>query len=208
MHKKTIYLMRHGETELNRLRIVQGSGVDAHLNDTGRQQAMAFFEFYRDEGFEVVLTSRLTRTHQTVAPFLDMGLPWEQFEWLNEMNWGRHEGQPNTPELHAYYEEVIRAWKAGDYHVRFADGENAVELAGRLQDFVHHLRQRPEQKILVCSHGRALRCLICLLKGEPLHRMEDYHHANTGVYVVNYEQDTFFVELENDRRHLQPAIWG
>ena len=38
---KEIFIIRHGETELNRLGIVQGSGVDAGLNDTGQQQAQA-----------------------------------------------------------------------------------------------------------------------------------------------------------------------
>ncbi|HYG15236.1 MAG TPA: histidine phosphatase family protein, partial [Bacteroidia bacterium] len=41
--KKTIYLVRHGETEFNRMGIVQGSGVDSELNETGRKQADLFF---------------------------------------------------------------------------------------------------------------------------------------------------------------------
>ena len=40
---KEIYIIRHGETELNRLGIVQGRGVDSDLNDTGRAQAEAFY---------------------------------------------------------------------------------------------------------------------------------------------------------------------
>jgi bisphosphoglycerate-dependent phosphoglycerate mutase len=39
---KDIYLIRHGETDYNRLGVVQGSGIDADLNDLGRRQAQAF----------------------------------------------------------------------------------------------------------------------------------------------------------------------
>jgi len=72
--KKIIYIVRHGETDFNRKGIVQGGGVDAPLNELGRQQAQAFYDIYKDVLFEIVLTSKLQRTHQTVQPFLEMGL--------------------------------------------------------------------------------------------------------------------------------------
>jgi probable phosphoglycerate mutase len=41
--QKTIYLIRHGETDYNRRGVVQGSGVDSDLNEMGQAQATAFF---------------------------------------------------------------------------------------------------------------------------------------------------------------------
>lgn len=38
----TVYFIRHGETELNRLHIVQGSGMDSDLNNLGQAQSKAF----------------------------------------------------------------------------------------------------------------------------------------------------------------------
>lgn len=199
---KTIYIIRHGETDFNRLGIVQGGGVDSSLNETGRRQAIAFFERYRDTGFEAVLTSTLQRTHQTMAPFLDLGLPWEQFSELNEMNWGRHEGKESTSEMRAQYQEVLKAWKAGRYDVRLDEGESAAELGGRLRRFIDLLQQREEQTLLICSHGRAMRALVCLLKEQELSRMDEYHHANTGLYLVHRQDGAFVFELENDVCHL------
>jgi probable phosphoglycerate mutase len=66
MSKKEIYLIRHGETEYNKKGIVQGSGIDADLNETGRNQAEAFHRKYGDVAFQKVYTSALVRTHQTV----------------------------------------------------------------------------------------------------------------------------------------------
>ncbi|MEO0734980.1 MAG: histidine phosphatase family protein, partial [Bacteroidota bacterium] len=43
----TVYIVRHGQTDFNLQGIVQGSGVDASLNDTGRSQGQHLYEQYR-----------------------------------------------------------------------------------------------------------------------------------------------------------------
>ena len=67
---KTIYLIRHGETDFNRQGVVQGSGVDSDLNELGQAQAEAFFQAYQHIPFDKVYTSALKRTHQSVKKFL------------------------------------------------------------------------------------------------------------------------------------------
>ncbi len=201
--KKLIYIVRHGETDLNRKGIVQGSGVDSSLNELGWQQARAFYEFYKDIPFEAVLTSKLRRTHETMRPFIEDGLSWEQFGEINEMNWGHHEGKPSTPEMHEEYKLVKEAWGRGDYSAKLGDGESAAELGARLTDFVQHLRQRQEQYLLVCSHGRAMCGLVALLQQLPLKEMNRFTHHNTGLWKTHYDGMIFQFELENDTRHLE-----
>ncbi|RYE50114.1 MAG: histidine phosphatase family protein, partial [Sphingobacteriales bacterium] len=70
---KTIYLIRHGQTDLNKHGIVQGRGMDTDLNDMGRAQANAFFDKYGTVKFDKIYTSVLKRTHQTVQAFIDKG---------------------------------------------------------------------------------------------------------------------------------------
>jgi probable phosphoglycerate mutase len=200
--EKTIYILRHGETELNKQHIVQGSGVDASLNNTGLQQARAFYDQYQHLPFEAVLTSKLVRTHQTVAPFLEKGLPWEQIADINEMGWGVHEGKKNTPEMHQEYRTMMAAWQNGDYHTKLEQGESAHELAERMSRFIEQLKTRPEKLLLVCSHGRAMRCMVTLFKNRELYQMEQFHHSNTGLYLVHFKNGEFVFELENDIRHL------
>ena len=84
--EKVIYFIRHGQTDYNLKRIIQGSGIDSDLNETGREQGGLFFEQYKNIPFEVVMTSTLKRTHQTVAHFIDAGIPWEQYEEIVEMH--------------------------------------------------------------------------------------------------------------------------
>jgi bisphosphoglycerate-dependent phosphoglycerate mutase len=71
---KEFYIIRHGETDLNKQGIIQGRGIDSDLNDTGRAQAAAFYAMYKDLTFDKVYTSALKRTHQTVKGFIDAGL--------------------------------------------------------------------------------------------------------------------------------------
>jgi len=199
---KLVYIIRHGETEYNRQGIVQGGGVDSSLNATGRAQAEAFYRAYGELPFEAVLTSRLKRTHETVAPFLRQGLAWEQFAEINEMSWGDHEGKKSTPSSHAEYRAVVAAWQRGDYTAAMPRGESAAELGARLQRFIDHLRQRQETLLLVCAHGRTMRGLMCLLQGLPLSAMHQFEHSNTGLWLVQQQAGDFTLLKENDTLHL------
>ena len=85
--KKKIYIIRHGETEYNKLGMVQGSGVDTDLNDTGRYQAKCFYEAHKHIKFDKIYTSALRRTHQTVHLFLKNGIAWETLKGLHPFIW-------------------------------------------------------------------------------------------------------------------------
>ncbi len=202
MPAKRIYLFRHGETDLNRHGIVQGSGVDAGLNERGKQQSEAFFRKYGRQPFEVVITSGLRRTHETVAPFLEAGLPWQQFAELNEIGWGRHEGKKSTREMIEEYEEVLASWQHGDLRKCLAGGESAAEMAARLIRFAERLKARNERQLLICSHGRAMRCLLCILRGMPPTAMDQFNHSNTALYIFEQDGNRFKPVLTNDTSHL------
>ena len=198
-----IYLIRHGETDYNVQGIVQGSGVDTDLNDTGRTQAGFFYEKYKTVPFDIALVSKLKRTWQTVQPFTERGLSQSIDARLNEINWGTHEGKKSTPESRIDYRRASTGWTNGNYNERTEQGESAAELAERLTDFLTDLRTRTEKNILLATHGRTLRCLICLLKNEPISRMEQYDHYNTGLVLAHYDAENgFAVSLENDIAHL------
>ncbi len=167
-----------------------------------KPEARAFYETYKKVPFEAILTSTLQRTHQTVEPFLQKEIPWEKHPEINEMSWGEHEGKEGTPELRATYRAMVEAWQQGDFDVRLVGGESAAEMAARVRIFVDRLKVRTEQQLLVCAHGRLMRCLMCVLRGQPLQEMENYHHSNTGLYKVEYRAGQFHFLRENDTTHL------
>ncbi len=200
---KTIHLVRHGQTDYNLRGIVQGSGVDASLNPTGKTQATHFYRHYRDAGFEVVLTSALKRTWETVEGFIDDGLPWEQHADINEISWGSHEGKLGTPDSMAEYSRVKNEWAAGQLDGRIGGGESARELGARLERFIDHLGERPEEKILICSHGRAMCALVTLMMGRPVSMMNELTHHNLGLWVGELQPSGLYkFSLRNDRGHI------
>lgn len=219
----TLYIIRHGETALNRQNIVQGSGVDSDLNAKGHEQARLFFNYYQNVAFDVVITSALKRTHQTVAPFLkhlalkkghsiDLSATdfeaikdkkWLKMAELNEISWGINEGKTSSPESEIFYKKLMEDWLSGVYESRIEAGESAAELHARVQKFVDFVKKMPQKSnILVCTHGRTLLCLLTILNGDPLSKMNDFKHQNTGLYKVHLVDDEFIFELENDAQHL------
>lgn len=200
---KTIYLLRHGETRYNREGIVQGSGVDSELNQLGTEQARAFHHTYGHLPFELVLTSALRRTQQTVGPFIDKGIPWLAMPELNEISWGDLEGQAYDNDGRKHFHQVTDAWRKGHLDARIPNGESAAELAERLRRFADHLHQRPESLLLVCSHGRTMRGLLCVLLNRSLRRMDEFAHHNTGLWRIHFDASGEpEVDMRNDLQHL------
>ncbi len=204
---KEIYIIRHGETELNRLGVVQGRGINSDLNDTGRAQAEAFYNHYKDIVFDKLYTSKLKRTHQTVQHFIDLGLPWEQLEGLDELAWGEWEGKPNTEEARIAFKEVVEKWQGGNYEAKFEGGESPNEVSIRLQQALEIIKSKTDEKrVLICMHGRAMRLLLCLLLEKPLSEMGDFPHQNTTLYRLNLTDNHFTVIDFNNTDHLKELI--
>ncbi|TAE04097.1 MAG: histidine phosphatase family protein [Bacteroidetes bacterium] len=202
-NEKTIYLIRHGETEFNKMHMIQGSGVDSNLNDTGREQAKAFYQAYKHIHFDKIYTSLLKRTKQSVASFISQGTPTEGLQGLNEISWGNREGKTINEADDSLYSDMMIAWKNGEMHHKLPNGESPLEVSERQKiAFKHIMNQEHEQNILICMHGRAMRIFLCLLLEKPLIYMDKFKHENLCLYVLRYRRGKFELELENDHKHL------
>ncbi|MEO8473145.1 MAG: histidine phosphatase family protein [Chryseolinea sp.] len=204
MTSKKIYIVRHGQTDLNLQNIVQGSGVDTSLNDTGRAQARGFFEAYKSVAFDKVYYSKLRRTKETIQCFLDLGLPSESLIGLNEISWGTKEGYRITPDEDKYYHHMISEWQIGNTTLSIEGGESPDDVVKRMRPAVNHIMaQTAENTVLVCMHGRAIRILLCMLLNYPLKSMDMFEHANLGLYLMDYNGSFFSVDRYNDTSHLR-----
>ncbi|MFK7807747.1 MAG: histidine phosphatase family protein [Saprospiraceae bacterium] len=203
MNRREWYFIRHGQTEYNNKGIVQGSGIDSELNEHGLKQAHAFYRSYKEIPFQLLIASGLQRTRQTIQPFARQGIPILRDSTINEMHWGIYEGKSASVDMKDAYQHMVTSWKAGNYEVRAEGGESMVELSTRLNGFIERLKRKPQEKVLICSHGRTLRCMIALLRNGNLEGMEDNKHTNTGLYKVIYENGKTRIELENDSSHLE-----
>ncbi len=201
---KTLYIIRHGETNYNSKGIIQGRGINSKLNEKGLQQASGFYTRYKNENFDKIYVSTLHRTAQTVEQFINDGIAFEKLSGLDEMDWGDYEGRVMDKHLITKIKKILGQWKAGDYTPSAPNGENVTQVAKRLKDALHYIISRPENKILVCMHGRALLILLCIIFHVAFSEMDSFEHRNTGLYILKYNTQTKAFELikRNDTSHL------
>ncbi|WP_291784086.1 histidine phosphatase family protein [Cecembia sp.] len=204
MVSKKIYLVRHGQTDYNLRGVVQGSGIDAPLNRNGQRQAEAFFDFYKNIPFEKVYYTGLQRTKQSVDGFLKLGIAHEAVPALNEISWGRYEGVPMTPEENKYYEHMLEQWSSGNLDYAIEGGESPNIVAKRLKRGIDYILAQPEELILICMHGRAMRVLLSIMLGYDLRHMDLFKHQNLGLYVLHQNAlGAFRIEKYNSGEHLK-----
>ena len=155
-----IYLVRHGQTEFNRERRIQGH-VDSPLTELGVRQARAVGRLLRDlirepEGWRLV-SSPLGRAHATAELISARlgGLPVELDDRLKEMSWGAYDGRLRA-KLEAQEPETFGrtgwAFDAGA-------GESYEDVSARLDDWLASLPPEPERRIIAVSHGVSGRVL-------------------------------------------------
>lgn len=197
-----LYIIRHGETDFNRMGIVQGRGVNSDLNQMGLQQAKSFYKAYHHIPFDKIYTSSLKRTHQTVDAFIQRGIEWEILKELDELDWGVNEGRAATPEMKAEFHHLTKKWMEGELHLKFEGGESPIEVNQRQKLAIQKIISEPLQNVLICMHGRALRLILCELLNIPLSNMDTFPHSNVSLYRLKYSQSKFEMLDFNNTDHF------
>ena len=142
-------LVRHGETEWNRIGRVQGLS-DIPLNDTGRAQARHAGKRLAGERWDAVATSPLARAADTARILAaELGLPEpEVVDALVERNYGDAEGLTGA-EIDARYGGTVQARESRD------------QVVERVRPALLALAERhPGGRVLVVSHGGVIGSLV------------------------------------------------
>jgi 2,3-bisphosphoglycerate-dependent phosphoglycerate mutase len=195
---REIFLVRHGETDFNRQGIVQGRGVNSSLNENGIKQAKAFFEHFKHIHFDAVFASTLQRTHQTLEPFVQQGYKLIVHEELDEI----HEGRTSDREMHNEFFKITNNWREGILHEKISGGESPLELQQRQLRFINEILPNYKGTILICSHGRAMRSLLCTMLNKNLSEMDSFPHTNLSLYKLVHRENRFEIDWHNYTQHL------
>lgn len=142
-----LYLVRHGQTELNVQNILQG-WHDSPLTARGREQALATRAAFAARGvaFDHVYSSPLGRARRTAELIVGAGRSIEPVDDLREWHLGSLEGTSNR-------KMPPQPW--GDYPVAFG-GESEGELRARMVAALSRIMVRPQHNcVLAVSHGSA-----------------------------------------------------
>lgn len=201
---KELYIIRHGQTLFNVEKRVQGRGVNSSLNEVGLSQSKAFFEFYKNHGFDLIISSFLKRTYETIEPFVEiLKINHLSFSEIDEISWGDFEGKPADEHLAREHSKLLNEWKNENYHAKLSNGESAAEMQIRLLQFIEIIKNLFYKKILICTHGGTLAFLMTILQDQPLSKMPEYKHHNTGLCKFIYKDNKFQLVSYNDTEHLK-----
>jgi broad specificity phosphatase PhoE len=162
-----ITVVRHGETEWNERRIIQGH-TNSSLNETGREQARVLAESLRELGFDHLVTSDLDRAQETAFIIGDvLELRPESDALLRERSFGEYEGRPTddlSSELTGIEESVYVNPDA-----RPPGGESFRDVVARAQRFLQRADDEwPDSRLLVVTHGGMVQALRAAASQRPL----------------------------------------
>ena len=187
-----VYLIRHGETDLNKKKILQGQS-DFELNDYGRELAKVTGAALKHIRFDKAYTSPLKRAKETAQLFLaenENELPKLQEEKLiQEISFGDYEGYCygkdgfNVPNQNFRY-----FFEAPEKYPTPPNGEGFTDVVKRTGEFWEELianSDNANKTIFLSTHGCALKAILMNIKKQEL---KDFWgegvHKNCAVTVV------------------------
>lgn len=181
-----IYLIRHGQTDWNIQRRLQGH-TDIPLNDHGRKQASALKEvlaphsieaFYSSDLIRAIDTAELAKSHAEIPVIKHAG--------LREASLGEAEGL-FFDELHLRFPDAYQRWlSTGKPNEDFAfpKGESKLAHRERLHKTLESLfLESPYSKVGIVTHGGSMRRILEMC--ENFFETE-FRTANTSVYELHY----------------------
>jgi 2,3-bisphosphoglycerate-dependent phosphoglycerate mutase len=167
-----LVLVRHGESEWNKLNLFTG-WKNPGLTEKGIAEAKAAGRTLKAEGFrfDVAFTSDLARAQQTLALILEelgqVGLTTHQDQRLNERDYGDLSGLNKDDARKRWGEEQVHIWRRS-YDVAPPGGESLKDTAARVLPYYEakiEPQLRAGRNVLVAAHGNSLRALIMHLEG-------------------------------------------
>lgn len=203
-----IYMIRHGETDWNTKRLLQGA-TDIPLNENGRALARETSKKLEDVSFDVIFSSPLSRAYETAEIMRgNRNIPIITDDRIKEICFGVFEGfccgkegynipDPNFPLFFSDPEKFV----AGE------GGETIIQLCERTTDFLKEIAGREEYQdktVLVSTHGAAMRGLLSSLQITDL--KDFWHggvHKNCAVTILDVQNGEITI-LEENKVYYDP----
>ena len=167
----TLYLTRHGETEENAKRILQGL-LQTKLTKKGIEQAFMLKEKLKNIHFDAILCSDLIRAIDTATIVAEPHhrIPIQK-PILRERDWGSWTG--------AYISNV----KGKDFPVDVESVEHMFERAHAF--LIDIIINYPNQTILAVGHGLIDRVLEATIKGKAIKDIPVFTNAEVRIYELS-----------------------
>ncbi len=202
-----IILVRHGETEWNRVERFRGR-ADVPLNQAGLMQAEATGRRIAAEwNPEAIYTSPLSRAVKTAEAIArHFALPVQVHPGLIDIDYGQWQGL--TPgEARERWPEVADAWYNSPQTARIPDGETLDELRARVSEVVNVIVACHEgQTVVLVSHTVVNRIILLAILGLGNDRFWHLRQDTCAINVFEAEGALFTLVSLNDTCHLRFSV--
>ncbi len=205
-----IYLMRHGETDYNKKKLIQGR-LDIPLNEYGIRLAELTRDGFRREGlhFDLAYCSPLIRARQTADILLEgEDTPIIYDDRICEMNFAEGEGVhldeiATNPE----YRNIYYLFHEPEKYQATSIGESYEDLFARVQDFLEteiYPKEKDYENVLVCCHGGIIRAFLAFLKKLELSEFWNNHQPNCSVNIIEIKDHSLHILEEHKIYYTLP----
>lgn len=200
----TIYLTRHGLTEWNVNRIMQGWG-NGELTEKGINDAKSLGKRLRNTQIDKVYSSSSKRAFETAQYIIgDRPISIIQEDDLREMNFGDWDGRIRD-EIEAEFPTEFKTFWETPHLFQTDTGETFEHLKKRaISVFEKIISENESGTILIVTHSIFLRVLLTYIKDLPL---SDVFKAtppgNTSLTKVEVENGKTTLIFENDMAHVE-----
>lgn len=187
--KTTMYFIRHGQTDWNNERRLQGQ-TDIPLNSEGLTQAHTAAGLLSDVSFKAIYSSPLTRaltTAQIIASH--QGLPVQAVQAFRECNFGIFEGfRWGEIDAHPQFDALEKARNPLGYRV--PGGESIQDLYDRVIPALNTIiNVHPDETVAIVSHGVVMRAFLHHVHRVPHDESKRVEIQNARPYTVHYDHD-------------------
>ena len=194
MATKLIYFVRHGETESNAQGIRQGP--EGHLSGKGRGQvAETARRFPKHKGKpQVIIASPFERTKETaeiIGRELEMDVEYSDLlvERKNPSEIIERKGEDR--DVRSIVDRIDKSFH--EDNLRYSDEENFIDLKERARELLDYIKSRPEERIIMVTHGIFLRMVVCYMFYSDALTASEYNKIsyfnpidNAGIAITQY----------------------
>ena len=200
----TLFLVRHGESEMNVANTLSYKLADGPLTANGLRQARRVAQRLANHQLDCIYTSPLQRARQTAHCIAEQsGAPILVIEALREIDCGILDGRGDEEAL-AITHEIDRRWAAGDWHVPFPGGETCHQLYDRLSGTLNSLVEaHPEGNVAVVGHAGLFGFALPRFCGRRIESLASL--PNTSVTVLHHQEVQVSCSLWGCVAHLEPV---
>ncbi len=196
---KKLIIVRHGETDHNVNKIIQGH-LDIDLNARGKDQARLVAEKLKDEPIQVIFSSDLKRAAQTAQEIAEkLKLPVIKTPLLRERSFGKLQGV-SFLEISRYFPQYDKMSQFSFSEADFihSPNEHNVEtdesIMRRLSEFKALLKAHKGKTILIVTHGGLIRMLFRYLLGFSIAEVSSMHVHNTQSIVIEESNGKYLLK--------------